>query len=148
MRFLKGDIKTAIENAKKKKNRIVVISISKHFPDISENKIPGNIIEHDGIHYMITQYVEGEPRHYDTEEIRIQTFKACLTKLKSIITDDIKEIAIQHLFGSHNIDQWKVRKELLKEFEKDTGCVILVYVPDVPQLDNSNDSDNLTVSKN
>ena len=71
MRFLKGDIKTAIENAKKKQNRIIIISISKHFPDISENKIPGNIIEQNGIHYMITQYVEGEPRHYDTEEIKI-----------------------------------------------------------------------------
>lgn len=145
MRFLKGDIKTAIENAKKKKNRIVVISISKYFPDISENKVPGNVIEQDGIYYMITQYVEGEPRHYDTEDIRIQTFKACLIKFKSIIKDDIKEIAIQHLFGSYNIDQWKIRKELLKEFEKDTGCEILVYVP---QSDDTSNSDNSSVSKN
>ena len=143
MRFLKGDIKTAIENAKKKQNRIVIISISKHFPDISENKIPGNIIEQNGIHYMITQYVEGEPRHYDTEEIRIQTFKACLKKLKSILPEDIKEIAIQHLFGSYNIDQWKTRKEIWKEFEKDIGYEILVYVPQ-----SDNDVDNSTASKN
>lgn len=147
MRFLKGDIKTAIENAKKKKNRIIAISISKHFPDISEIKVPGNVIEQDGIYYMITQYVEGEPMHYDTEEVRIQTFKACLKKLKSTISDDIKEIAIQHLFGSYNIDQWKVRKEILKEFEKDTGREILVYVPQ-SDIDNSSNSDNSVVSKN
>lgn len=135
MRFLKGDIKTAIENAKKKPKRIVIISISKHSQKIPEQiKRPGDLIKHEDIYYMVTEYVEGKPQHYDSEEIRIQTFKECLKKLSGIIKElDVKEIAIQHLFGSYDIDQWKTRKALLKKFEDNNNCMILVYVPDVSE---------------
>jgi hypothetical protein len=143
MRFLKGDIKTARENAKKKPNRIVIISISKHSTDIPDPKRPGDLIKHDDVYYMVTAYMEGEPRHYDTEEIRIQTFKLCLKKLEPLIKEGIKEISIQHLFASCSTEQWKKRKEILKEFEKEHGCQILIYVPqDISNVDKKDNDDD------
>ena len=125
MRFLKGDIK----NSKKKSGRICVFAISKHSDKIPGNKRPGDVIIHDELYYFISEYIEGEPRQYDTEEIRVQTFKICLKNLKTLLgSSDVKEIAIPYKFGSYNIEQWKMRKKMLKEFEE-LGYEILVYVP-------------------
>lgn len=132
MRFLKGDIK----NTKKKTKRAIVISISKH-STILPNQKPGDVICEDGIYYMVTQYIEGEPRHYDTETVRLQLFKDCLKKLITLLESnpEIKEIAIQHYFGSSTLDQWKERKQLWKEIED--KYEVSVFVPETDEkIDN------------
>jgi len=134
MRFFKGYAK----DCKKKPGRIILVLISKHADIISENKRPGDIIIQDGVYYAISQLIEGEPRHYDTDDIRIKTFEICLNKLKELLKDtDIKEIAIQHWAGSYTNDQWINRKNMLKEFEKN-GYEISVYVP----VDNTKKNDD------
>lgn len=124
MKFLKGDITTA----KKKSNRVIVRTISQHSDLIPGKKNPGDVILYDGIYYMITQYIEGEPRHYDTEEVRVELFKQCLVKLFTMI--NATEIAIPHMMGSHTKDQWKIRKDLFKAIEDGKGIEILIFVPE------------------
>lgn len=121
MRFLKGDVK----HSKVKSNRIIVVPISSHSTITDSKKRPGQVILKDGIYYMVTQYIEGAPNHYDTESERLTILRECIKNLLLMLSD-INEIAIQHTFGSYTPEQWKARKVIWKELEP--TYEILVYV--------------------
>jgi len=95
----------------------------------------GDVIKNGHMVYMITQLLPGDPKHYDNEDNRLETFKLCLSQLEVLITklkenDEIKKIqlAISYLFGTSCRENWKLRKKLMIEFEKKMGVEFIAFV--------------------
>lgn len=131
------------------------ISMIKRFPKDSLNKKLkrkcGDVIQNGHMIYMISQLLPGDPKHYDSEENRLDTFKLCLSQLEILIAKlkvdnpDIKKIqlAIPYLLGTSCKENWKLRKKLLVSFEKKTGVEFIAFV-DPEYIESQKDVDTNT----
>lgn len=126
----------------------------KRFPkDKLDKKIKrkcGDVLKMEHIIYLVGQLLPGEPKHYDSESNRLDTFKLCMDQLEQMITQfkrdnpEIKKIqlAIPYLFGTLCKENWKLRKRIMVEFEKKCGVEFVVFVdPNYIESQKSDKSD-------